>query len=184
MNITELRHRHDLPEWLNRNGLTTGSGVEVGVFEGEYTWMLLHKWAGTKLFGVDAYRNWPEEEYKDGCNKINLGNIGIRAQERFRPFPAYKLIAKPSLEAVREFADGECDFVFLDANHSYEASKADIAAWWPKVRSGGLFCGHDFYQRDDEGQRGDAARAVWEFAYAIQSPFWVTACTSWWIIKP
>lgn len=49
-----------------------------------------------------------------------------------------------STEAARLYDDASVDFVFLDADHSYEAVAADIAAWWPKVKSGGVLAGHDF----------------------------------------
>jgi len=34
--------------------------------------------------------------------------------------------------------------VFIDGDHEYESCKADIAAWLPKVRGGGILAGHDF----------------------------------------
>lgn len=49
-----------------------------------------------------------------------------------------------SVEAADRFLDGACDFVFLDADHTHEAVRADIRAWLPKVRPGGVLAGHDF----------------------------------------
>lgn len=48
-----------------------------------------------------------------------------------------------SLEAASLLADHAFDLIFLDGDHSYGATAADIRAWRPKVRPGGLLCGHD-----------------------------------------
>ena len=53
------------------------------------------------------------------------------------------LIRKLSVEAAQNFPDGYFDFVYIDALHTYKASKEDIEAWWPKLRAGGLFAGDD-----------------------------------------
>lgn len=55
-----------------------------------------------------------------------------------------KVIWKTSLESIKDITDGELDFVFIDADHSYEHAKQDIELWYPKVRSGGLVSGHDY----------------------------------------
>jgi predicted O-methyltransferase YrrM len=49
-----------------------------------------------------------------------------------------------SVEVAKTIPDGSLDFVFIDANHAYEYVVADIAAWAPKVRKGGIVYGHDF----------------------------------------
>ena len=35
------------------------------------------------------------------------------------------------------------DLIFIDANHSYNAVRADFLGWAPKVRSGGTIVFHD-----------------------------------------
>jgi len=37
------------------------------------------------------------------------------------------------------------DFVFLDALHENPSDWDNIEFWLPKIKSGGRFCGHDFY---------------------------------------
>ena len=59
-------------------------------------------------------------------------------------------------QAASNFADGSVDFVFIDADHSYEAVKQDIQTWLPKVRHGGVLAGHDY------GWAGTVQRAVHE----------------------
>lgn len=54
------------------------------------------------------------------------------------------VLPKASVEAAEEFQDESLDLVFLDGDHSYEGVDADIKAWWPKVKQGGILGGHDF----------------------------------------
>lgn len=46
--------------------------------------------------------------------------------------------------SLSQYNPRQYDLVFIDADHSYEAVKADIAAWTPKVRKGGVLAGHDY----------------------------------------
>lgn len=46
-------------------------------------------------------------------------------------------------EAAKNFVDASVDFVFVDADHSYEGVLKDLRAWWPKVKAGGRMAGHD-----------------------------------------
>ncbi len=43
----------------------------------------------------------------------------------------------------KQVLDEELDFIFVDGDHSYEATLADITNYWPKVKKGGIFAGHD-----------------------------------------
>ncbi len=49
-----------------------------------------------------------------------------------------------SVEAARSFDDESLGLVFIDGNHDVDSVGADIAAWWPKLRRGGVMLGHDY----------------------------------------
>lgn len=49
-----------------------------------------------------------------------------------------------SIEAASLFADASLDFVYLDADHSYDAVCADINAWLPKIKARGTLAGDDW----------------------------------------
>ena len=78
-----------------------------------------------------------------------------------------------SLEASKLYEDESLDFVFIDAQHEYEAISADIAAWYPKVKRGGIIGGHDY---DWEGVK----QAVDEHFF---KPELVLSRTSWYVEK-
>ena len=54
------------------------------------------------------------------------------------------IIVSTSQTASTFFADASIDWVHLDARHDRDSLTADIAAWLPKVRSGGWLSGDDF----------------------------------------
>jgi hypothetical protein len=56
-----------------------------------------------------------------------------------------------SLEVAKTFEDESLDFVFIDAGHQYEEVKADLNAWFSKVRKGGIVSGHDYVKYQDFG---------------------------------
>ena len=66
------------------------------------------------------------------------------------------------MQAVKTVDDGTLDFVFIDADHSYEGAKQDIAAWYPKVKKGGWIGGHD-YGRANKNRPWGVKRAVDKF---------------------
>lgn len=52
-------------------------------------------------------------------------------------------VRMPSVEAAARYEDNSLDLVMIDGDHSYEAVCADIDAWKPKVKHGGILAGDD-----------------------------------------
>ena len=81
----------------------------------------------------------------------NLAALGLSSKSE--PVVSDSLAAARTIEAKK----GAIDFVFIDADHSYEACKADILAWAPFVKRGGILAFHDFGSRAD-----GVTRAIFE----------------------
>jgi len=154
----EIQLRTELHKLINSMDLKIG--VEVGVKEAEYTKYLLDN---TNLF-LHAVDIWKHIE-----NHEDLSNVPDEAQELVlqtakKTLSAYEgrynIIRKFSVDAAKDFADKSLDFVYIDASHEYEEVIKDLGAWYPKLREGGLFAGHDFI---DRGIRFGVRRAVLEF---------------------
>lgn len=151
LDIFTIKHRDLFPHVLNFLGLLK-TGVEVGVQSGTYSEVILNHWKGERLFCVDPWRTWDKEVYVDPANvsRNDQEQIYEEAKRRLATFESRAVILrKTSAEAATQFATGSLDFVYLDAQHHYEAIRADLHLWHPKIKRGGFLCGHDF--RDDDG---------------------------------
>jgi hypothetical protein len=147
--ITRMRFiwtRWEIPYILNAMGLV-GEGVEVGVLHGDYSSYLLHTWKGRLLHSVDPWRAFEGGDYVDShhFSDAEYESIYQTARAKLARYgPRSRIVREGSPEASARFADGQLDFVFIDAQHQYEAVLADLRAWFPKVRPGGILSGHDY----------------------------------------
>jgi len=106
----------------------------------------LKTWKGTKLYSIDAWKHQPADYY----DEYNVGDAKQlehleAAKKKLAQFEDRSEIIKAfSQDVVSTFEDGSLDFVYIDANHS--DLLADIRAWYPKVKNGGVVSGHDFVE--------------------------------------
>jgi hypothetical protein len=66
------------------------------------------------------------------CNLENIGCGGITT-----------ILKGDSVDMSKNISDESLDICFLDAGHNYPSVKRDIKAYLPKVKKGGILCGHD-----------------------------------------
>lgn len=149
----------------------TGRGAEVGVQYGVFSERIAQHYTG-HLLCVDL---WLDEPILAECRQ-RLSN-----KERFTMWQM------PSVEAAKQVPDLSLDFVYIDANHFKEFVLQDIAAWYPKVRHGGIFAGHDYCHYPDI----EVIQAVDEWCaktgYQIQlttQDYWNGhPFPTWWVVK-
>ncbi len=166
-----------------------GHAVEIGVAEGRFSESILKHSLISRLYSVDPWREFTSSDY------IDRNNLSQREQDaryecvcaRLHPFGERSLILRTtSLDAAIEFPVGSLDLVYIDANHAYDAICKDLTAWWPTVRVGGLFAGHDYLngERPGYGTFG-VRRAVDEFAARYRQHVFATneRWPSWYLVK-
>lgn len=134
--------RGDLVRVLARMGATTGA--EIGVWEGKFSETLCAGINDLHLYAVDPWA--PYAAYRERKNdKQRLDEAYRSTCELLAPFHA-TVLRMTSLDAARQVPDRSLDFVYIDGNHEASHVAADLAAWAPKVRVGGLVAGHDYFQ--------------------------------------
>jgi len=183
-----VKTREDFPKLYDSMGLKVGA--EVGVWHGDFSALILENSSVEVLHSIDPWTNADGDEMTTDYEEAKI---------RLSKFVGRSVIKKASsLSASSEFKDGTLDFVFIDGDHRYEAVKADIEAWFPKVRAGGVFSGHDYCSRGKALERAQTTkkfpdqykkgiiRAVDEFSDARGIKIMLTEeryYRSWWIVK-
>jgi len=153
--IPELKNRRDFPILIKQMGYK--KICEVGVSTGMFL-SILSLSNPIHLVGVDVWDKYDKEAYGSiphynkifphDQNKIWRENVQSWAKKNDLKID---IIVNFSVEAAKLFEDGYFDFVYIDANHVYKEVIADLEAWYPKIRKGGMLAGHDYcnWARDD-----------------------------------
>ncbi len=82
---------------------------------------------------------------------------------------AIVVVRSDSVEAAAKW-QGPLDFLYVDADHTREGCLADLRAWWPLLRDGGVLAGDDYDDVAGDPVRG--VTAAWdEFEQEQQQTF-------------
>ncbi len=126
--------------------------VEIGSWVGE-TALAMAEACGARPARITCIDTW------EGSPGNITGHITaeVGAQQIYNRFLqntlAYRTAGNPvSIAPLRgrspfvsgEFPNQSLDLVFIDGDHRWKAVEADVRAWLPKVRLGGIIAGHDW----------------------------------------
>jgi len=127
-------------------------GAEIGVDQGSLSGYLLSALPNLHLMMIDTWGVFSNDsEYFKSGDSVAFRSQAQRELDLLETFRVTNhasdrrhIRRMTSEEASKTVADKSLDFVFIDADHSYSGVSADIRLWAPKVRDGGLLCGHDY----------------------------------------
>lgn len=135
--------------------ISANSVIECGVALGSHAHDLLTNLPSISYIGVDSYQHgYDNSDPFVSEVEASLGMTGQIAMDSL--FEAVRdslelfgnrarLVRQDSIEFAHSVDDRTIDLVFLDDNHTYEYVSDELVNWWPKVRSGGVLCGDDYW---------------------------------------
>tara|TARA_Y100000401_G_scaffold98095_1_gene85737 strand:- start:20 stop:595 length:576 start_codon:yes stop_codon:yes gene_type:complete len=130
-------------------------GAEIGVHVGESFLTLLQTCPNiSKLYGVDPYVPYIDYLKEEGqsfdpmvVDEKEIEYIKLVSYHR-QKYSGHEdkivFYEMDSIEASKKVEDKSLDFIFIDSYCSLEQAKNDIKVWYPKVKDGGIFAGHDW----------------------------------------
>lgn len=144
--------------------------AEIGVLRGNFSRRILRIVEPTKLHLIDFWKVTTGDVYKD--SPLVLEQDQRKMDKNFEiVLECFRSEIKSgqvsiehgkSEEMLNKFEDNYFDWVYVDANHSYEFVKKDLEACYPKVKQGGFITGDD-YGNEDEWWDENTTKAVDEF---------------------
>lgn len=119
--------------------------VEVGSWKGYSTAFLADsiRDCGSVVYAVD---HWKGNEATWSTQVADTEDIYKIFEHNLKTLNLWQFIKPMVMDseiACATFADQSIDLVFLDADHRYKQFKTDLESWYPKIKVGGIICGHD-----------------------------------------
>jgi len=116
-----------------------GVGAELGVAVGGFSNSILLNSSCNKLYSIDR---WSKERGHDDQQYKKAQNLLSKFKHRS------KIIRTSFKEAALEFSNQSLDFIYIDGYaHTGQDNGATLQQWWPKLKCGGIFAGHDYSKK-------------------------------------
>ena len=144
-----------------------GSCVEIGVWKGAFSRVILERRSPRRLCLVDPWQFRGEVPDRMYGGLVARGQADMDAMHddvvgRFRGHPEVEVWRRTSEAFLAAITD--CfDWIYIDGDHGREAVYRDLALAWHRVVPGGYLAGDDYLWQDPVG-RFEVKAAVDRFA--------------------
>ena len=118
--------------------------VELGCYVGDST-EIFAQHVGL-IHAVDPWVNGYDDN-DAASHQHPMEKIEAQFDQMVNIYPNIMKHKMTSDTALALFDDQSLDLVYIDALHTYEGARDDIARYRPKVATGGWLCGHDYQPR-------------------------------------
>ena len=165
----------NLPNLISR--FSNPVGIEIGLSAGHTTKHLFNHIKGLKLHGIDPYPDyidWNGDDLNGDRQKSAYDEFLENTNEYKDSLTHHKLFSD---EAAKEIDDNSCDFIFIDGLHTYEQLTKDCHNYYPKLKTGGVFSGHDYTAIQGVN------KAATEFANKMEKQISLTEVDVWYWVK-
>jgi hypothetical protein len=137
--------RESMIRSLVREGMV---GCELGVFAGEFAERLARQ-SPKSLTLIDSWSSPDGMLFSgdvDGNNGVSLPQDYLYGLvvSRFAKYPHVTVLRGWTYDLIPTLDDGSLDYVYIDADHSYEGMKRDLKLIQSKLKPDGLLMGHDY----------------------------------------
>jgi predicted O-methyltransferase YrrM len=142
-----MKERYEiLTELIRKHGWTYGA--ELGIASGTNLTYLLKNNPNLNMTAVDSYLPFPRH------NARHQDILYQTAKDRVSKYSDRVVILKTTTtQASAQLLPGSLDFIFIDADHSFEAVLEDLQNWYDIVKTGGWLLGHDWCPGEPGVQR-------------------------------
>jgi SAM-dependent methyltransferase len=132
-----IQNRDDFPAFLNNLQLTN-QWAELGVAKGAFSEHLLKYGKCNCLWSIDR---WAGDRGHDNTEAELV-------RKRLAPFQYRSRVMQTTFQrASHQFQDEFFDFIYIDGYaHTGQDAGQTLREWWPLLRKGGIFAGHDYHQ--------------------------------------
>lgn len=125
-----------------------GVGVEIGVFLGQFSKIILEKAKPKKLYLVDPWgfdTSFPDEIKKERRTREQMDEMARSVKKELGKKKNVKVCRQTSDNFFKSLPEStKFDFVYIDGNHNYDYVLRDLRNAWDRLQPGGVIIVDDY----------------------------------------